>query len=186
MAIKLLSPTKAQMEAIRRYLNLDSGEVADTFIRSLERGAGYIEHYDHPTPSPSRSGYKRFSIATPGQSGLKPIFFVPLEASDLVLKIERPHADGAHPIVVFVYALEDFDALVREAGKEYSAVMMSELLERLGGIMSHDEVVSCVQETLDESKLGLLFRAHRSAAAISDAIEAAPTRPARPSLPRRG
>lgn len=184
MAVKLLSPTKAQMEAIRRYLNLDSGEVADTFIRSLERGAGYIEQYNRPIAL--GSGCKRLSMAMPGEAGLQAILFVPLEASGLVLKIERPYVDGAHPIVVCVHALEDFDVLVRETGKAYGEKMMGALLERLGSIMSHDEVVSCVQETLDESKLGLLFRAHQSAAAISDAIEAAPTRPARPSLPRRG
>ena len=186
MTVKLLLPSKAQLEAIRTYLNLDSGEVSDVFMKSLERGAGYIEQYDFPVPLPSRSGYKRLSIAMPGQSGLKPIFLVPLEASGLALKIERPHVDGAHPIVVCVYALEDFDALVREAGKEYSAVMMSELLERLAGVLRQEDVVSIVEETLAESNLGLIFKAYRSAAAISDAIEEVPAKTARSFLPRRG
>lgn len=184
MAVKLLSPSKAQLEAIRAYLNLDPGEVADAFMKSLERGAGYIEQYNRPIAL--GSGCKRLSMAMPGEAGLQAILFVPLEASGLALKIERPHVDGAHPIVVCVHALEDFDALVREAGKAYGEKMMGALLERLGGIMSHDEVVSCVQETLAESNLGPLFRAHRSAAAISDAIDTDAQKPARAFVPRRG
>lgn len=184
MAVKLLSPSKAQLEAIRSYLNLDSGEVADAFMKSLERGAGYIEQYNRPIAL--GSGCKRLSMAMPGEAGLQAILFVPLEASGLALKIERPHVDGAHPIVVCVYALEDFDALVREAGKEYSAVMMSELLERLAGVLRQEDVVSIVEETLAESNLGLVFKAYRSAAAISDAIEEVPAKTARSFLPRRG
>jgi len=184
MAVKLLSPTKTQMEAIQAYLNLDSGEVADAFMKSLERGVGYIEQYNRPVAL--GSGCKRLSMAMPGEAGLQAILFVPLESSGLVLKIERPHVNGAHPIVVCVHALEDFDALVRESGKAYGEKMMGELIERLGSIMSHDEVVSCVQETLSESDLGPLFRAHRSASVLMDAIEAEPSKPARSFLPRRG
>ena len=184
MAVKLLSPSKAQLEAIRTYLNLDSGEVADAFMKSLERGVGYIEQYNRPVAM--GSGCKRLSMAMPGEAGLQTILFVPLELSGLVLKIERPYVDGAHPIVVCVHALEDFDALVREASKAYGEKMMGELIERLGSIMSHDEVVSCVQETLVESDLAPLFRAHRSANILLDAIEEAPAKPARSFLPRRG
>lgn len=184
MTVKLLLPSKAQLEAIRTYLNLDSGEVADAFMKSLERGVGYIEQYNRPIALDS--GCKRLSMALPGEAGLQAILLVPLEASGLVLKIERPHVDGAHPIVVCVHALEDFDALVREVGKAYGEKMMGVLLERLGSVMGHDEVVSCVQETLFESDLGPLFRAHRSAVAISDAIEEVPAKTARSFLPRRG
>lgn len=182
MAVKLLSPTKTQMEAIQAYLNLDSGEVADAFMKSLERGVGYIEQYNRPVAL--GSGCKRLSMAMPGEAGLQAILFVPLESSGLVLKIERPHVNGAHPIVVCVHALEDFDALVREAGKAYGEKMMGELIDRLGSIISHDEVVSCVQETLSESDLGPLFRAHRSAVAISEVIEAEPAKPARAFVSR--
>lgn len=164
-------PSEQQIDRVLKLLELDAAQHAKA--RRHLATIGWSMFSDVAPLQISAPGTRTFHA-----QGYDPVKIIPHGSSGLTLKVHLIEASNRpRSLELELYALEDFEAVVREAGEEIVSFKVTDTIRSLQGAFSAQEILEMFKSSFENSDLGAVFKADRSAAIMQDSIEQAPEKP---------
>lgn len=170
---KTVTPSEQQLDSVLNALEVDTTKHAEANAHLASAGWTRFEDvapYELQTNVPGTrtlysSGHGLFKIIPHGPSGLT------LKAR-LIEANNRPRS-----LELELYALDDFEAVIRDTGAEIINDKIVDAIRSVQGAFGAQDILEMFKSSLENSDLGAVFKADRSAAIMHDSIEQAPEKP---------
>lgn len=166
-----IKPSKQQLDSVLDLLELDgvNHKQASAHFASF----GWSQFSDVEPIQIKVPGTKTFQFQGHG-------FFkiIPHGPSGLTVKAhyyEGNSRPGA--LQIELYAMDDFDAVTRETADQIVNQKVIDAIRSVQGAFGAQDILEMFKSSLENSDLGAVFKADRSAAIMQDSIEQAPEKP---------